>query len=170
MCVCVCVCVWVGGWVCHNQNFEHALLRLQDDQELVPLAASGSKSVANAFGRNKARKRRSEVSTRSGASLQSLGTLGEMSLAAWEDGQAAPDDQVNNQALKITQRIKEKLSGRDFSSRSDQRDFFSGNVKDHRVVSKEQAVSVEEQVERLMEQAQAPENLACMFVGWCAFW
>ncbi len=57
--------------------------------------------------------------------------------------------EVNEQAMRVTRRIEMKLNGRELSDR---------------------AVPVEQQVDRLIAQARAPENLAQMFVGWCAFW
>ena len=119
----------------------------------MPSANGGSNGLASVFAPT--RKRRSgDVSASVHSSVAGTAPLEDaMSLMAWEDGQGAPEEQQNEQALKITKRIKEKLNGRDFG--------------DHTAKS---AVNVEEQVDKLVDSAQRKEHLAQMFVGWCAFW
>ncbi|KAG5650773.1 hypothetical protein H0H81_011098 [Sphagnurus paluster] len=56
----------------------------------------------------------------------------------------------NQRALSVYNRVQHKLTGRDFNP--------------------EVALSVEVQVDRLIEQATAFENLCQCFSGWCAFW
>lgn len=56
----------------------------------------------------------------------------------------------NERALSVYNRVQHKLTGRDFEP--------------------DVALSVEVQVDRLIEQATTIENLAQCFVGWCAFW
>ncbi|KAF8074724.1 phosphatidylinositol 3-kinase [Lyophyllum atratum] len=56
----------------------------------------------------------------------------------------------NDRALFVYNRVQHKLTGRDFNP--------------------EVALSVEVQVDRLIEQATAFENLCQCFSGWCAFW
>ncbi|KAJ7032195.1 phosphatidylinositol 3-kinase [Mycena alexandri] len=56
----------------------------------------------------------------------------------------------NKQALIVYNRVQHKLTGRDF------------NI--------DIAYSVEQQVDMLIRQAMALENLCQCFVGWCAFW
>ncbi|KAG5654196.1 hypothetical protein H0H81_006229 [Sphagnurus paluster] len=56
----------------------------------------------------------------------------------------------NERALFVYNRVQHKLTGRDFNP--------------------EVALSVEVQVDRLIEQATAFENLCQCFSGWCAFW
>jgi len=56
----------------------------------------------------------------------------------------------NERALFVYNRVQNKLTGRDFNP--------------------EIALSVEVQVDRLIEQATSFENLCQCFSGWCAFW
>jgi hypothetical protein len=57
---------------------------------------------------------------------------------------------LNKKALDIVQRVRDKLTGRDF------------NPKD--------CLSVEEQVDLLICQATNNENLCQCYIGWCPFW
>ncbi|WFD05627.1 non-specific serine/threonine protein kinase [Malassezia vespertilionis] len=56
----------------------------------------------------------------------------------------------NQRAVEVVQRIQNKLTGRDFNP----------NL----------TLTVREQVERLIQDATAVENLCVAFIGWCAFW
>lgn len=58
---------------------------------------------------------------------------------------------VNQKALNIVKRVKDKLTGRDFP-----------------ITDKE--VNVERQVELLIEQAMSHANLCQCYIGWCPFW
>ena len=60
---------------------------------------------------------------------------------------------VNQKALNIIRRVKDKLTGRDFISSSNDRD-----------------VNVERQVELLIDQATSHANLCQCYIGWCPFW
>eukprot|EP00762_Andalucia_godoyi_P003296 ANDGO_06658.mRNA.1 Serine/threonine-protein kinase TOR2 len=55
---------------------------------------------------------------------------------------------LNKKALSVVQRIRDKLTGNDFDRYMD----------------------VEEQVERLIQQATSHVNLCQAFIGWCSFW
>ncbi len=57
---------------------------------------------------------------------------------------------LNKKALDIIQRVRDKLTGRDFSH--------------------EESLDVPEQVDRLIEQATNNENLCQSYIGWCPFW
>ena len=61
----------------------------------------------------------------------------------------APEE-LNQRALAVIRRIKDKLSGNDFPH--------------HR------ALTVEAQVELLIQESSAVENLCSCYVGWCPFW
>ena len=61
-----------------------------------------------------------------------------------------PQIEVNEKALVIKSRIKDKLIGCDFSCKS--------------------TLSVENQVELLINQATSHENLCQCYIGWCPFW
>ncbi|MCJ1306656.1 phosphatidylinositol kinase- protein kinase tor1 [Agyrium rufum] len=60
------------------------------------------------------------------------------------------NESQNAQAVKVLERVKEKLTGRDFKP----------NVE----------LGVEEQVARLIAQATSVENLCQHYIGWCSFW
>ena len=57
---------------------------------------------------------------------------------------------LNKKALDITQRVRDKLTGRDFSH--------------------DETLDVKEQVDRLILQATNNENLCQSYIGWCPFW
>ncbi|KAF2210767.1 hypothetical protein CERZMDRAFT_99368 [Cercospora zeae-maydis SCOH1-5] len=56
----------------------------------------------------------------------------------------------NARALQVLARVKEKLTGRDFK--------------------KEQELTIEDQVDRLLAEATNLENLCQHYIGWCSFW
>jgi FKBP12-rapamycin complex-associated protein len=56
----------------------------------------------------------------------------------------------NERALKVLERVKVKLTGRDF--------------KPH------EELDVERQVSKLIGQATNVENLCQHYIGWCSFW
>ncbi|XP_075220340.1 serine/threonine-protein kinase Tor [Lycorma delicatula] len=57
---------------------------------------------------------------------------------------------LNKKALAIVTRVREKLTGRDFAH--------------------EETLTVQRQVELLIQQATANENLCQCYIGWCPFW
>lgn len=63
--------------------------------------------------------------------------------------------QLNERALKVIQRVQDKLTGTDFHSSLEE-------------VGK--PLDVQDQVQRLIVQATSSENLSQLFIGWCAFW
>ena len=69
---------------------------------------------------------------------------------ARDDGEGNNRNEINAQAVKVLERVKEKLTGRDFKP--------------------EQELGVEQQVARLIAQATNVENLCQHFIGWCSFW
>ncbi|CAG9788845.1 unnamed protein product [Diatraea saccharalis] len=62
-----------------------------------------------------------------------------------------PETHLNKRALAIVNRVRDKLTGRDFP-------HIDENV------------TVQKQVELLIEQATSNENLCQCYVGWCPFW
>lgn len=58
---------------------------------------------------------------------------------------------VNQKALNIVKRVKDKLTGQDFPN-------------------SDKEVNVERQVELLIEQATSHANLCQCYIGWCPFW
>jgi serine/threonine-protein kinase mTOR len=62
-----------------------------------------------------------------------------------------PEANLNKRALSILNRIRDKLTGRDFPHI-------------------EAVVSVPKQVDLLIKQATNNENLCQCYIGWCPFW
>lgn len=58
---------------------------------------------------------------------------------------------LNKRALAIVNRVRDKLTGRDFQHI-------------------DEVVSVQKQVDLLIQQATSNENLCQCYVGWCPFW
>jgi FKBP12-rapamycin complex-associated protein len=56
----------------------------------------------------------------------------------------------NEHAVKVINRISDKLTGRDFKATV--------------------TLPVDAQVQKLIQQATSMENLCQCFIGWCAFW
>ncbi|KAI9778323.1 MAG: phosphatidylinositol kinase- protein kinase tor1 [Candelina submexicana] len=59
----------------------------------------------------------------------------------------------NARALQVLARVKEKLTGRDFSTGT-----------------RTEELNVPDQVDRLLQQATSLENLCQHYIGWCSFW
>jgi len=57
---------------------------------------------------------------------------------------------LNKKALDIVQRVRDKLTGKDFN--------------------KEESLMSAEQVDLLIKQASSHENLCQCYIGWCPFW
>jgi len=66
------------------------------------------------------------------------------------EDEAGVQEVRNERALFVYNRVQSKLTGRDFNPA--------------------QVLTVTQQVEKLIEQATALENLCQCFSGWCAFW
>jgi FKBP12-rapamycin complex-associated protein len=67
----------------------------------------------------------------------------------YPEGQSAPEA-TNAKAVSVVQRVREKLTGRDFDT----------NV----------SLDVPRQVDLLIQQATSHENLCQCYIGWCPFW
>ncbi|XP_076451616.1 serine/threonine-protein kinase mTOR-like isoform X2 [Babylonia areolata] len=61
-----------------------------------------------------------------------------------------PTEVMNKKAVNIINRVRDKLTGRDFGT--------------------EDPVDVQRQVELLIQQATSHENLCQCYIGWCPFW
>lgn len=61
-----------------------------------------------------------------------------------------PSEVMNKKAVNIINRVRDKLTGRDFAT--------------------EEPVDVQRQVELLIQQATSHENLCQCYIGWCPFW
>ncbi|KRY15256.1 Serine/threonine-protein kinase mTOR [Trichinella patagoniensis] len=66
-----------------------------------------------------------------------------------------PSEFVSRKALDIIQRIRDKLTGRDFSSACP---------------TTSKSLTVQAQVDLLIQQALSHENLCQCYIGWCPFW
>lgn len=69
----------------------------------------------------------------------------------YESLEIPPEANLNKRALSILNRIRDKLTGRDFPQI-------------------EAVVSVDKQVDLLIKQATNNENLCQCYMGWCPFW
>jgi len=65
-------------------------------------------------------------------------------------GESVEPEALNKKALDIVQRVRDKLTGKDFNT--------------------EESLEVSEQVELLITQATSHENLCQCYIGWCPFW
>ncbi|XP_066601544.1 serine/threonine-protein kinase mTOR [Prorops nasuta] len=65
-------------------------------------------------------------------------------------GENNQPEALNKKALTIINRVRDKLTGRDFSH--------------------EETLSVQRQVDLLIQQATNNENLSQCYIGWCPFW
>jgi len=65
-------------------------------------------------------------------------------------GESVEPEALNKKALDIVQRVRDKLTGKDFNT--------------------EESLEVCEQVELLINQATSHENLCQCYIGWCPFW
>ncbi len=63
---------------------------------------------------------------------------------------AATTGMLNQKAISVTERVRDKLTGRDF-----------GN---------EIPLDARTQVNKLILQASSHENLSQCYIGWCPFW
>lgn len=66
------------------------------------------------------------------------------------DDQYGQPEAINKKALSVINRVRDKLTGRDFNS----------NEK----------LAVPQQVDLLIKQATSKENLCQCYIGWCPFW
>eukprot|EP00761_Pharyngomonas_kirbyi_P013151 gb/GECH01013178.1/.p1 GENE.gb/GECH01013178.1/~~gb/GECH01013178.1/.p1 ORF type:complete len:162 (+),score=58.28 gb/GECH01013178.1/:1-486(+) len=67
-----------------------------------------------------------------------------------DEGTERNYDVLNEKALAVIDRIREKLTGTDFDNKT--------------------PLDTKRQVNKLIRQATSNENLCQSFVGWCAFW
>lgn len=85
----------------------------------------------------------------------SLRQRGLMSLREGNES-VANEEALNEKALKVIQRVQDKLTGTDFAE------------PDTEGVA--EPLDVQDQVQRLLVEATSSENLCQLFIGWCAFW
>jgi FKBP12-rapamycin complex-associated protein len=85
-----------------------------------------------------------------GAPRQQWRHLQELEMQALMGG-GADTEVLNSRAVRVVERVNNKLTGREFGSTTE-------------------PMPVETQVAMLINQATSTQNLACMYIGWCAFW
>ena len=82
-------------------------------------------------------------------------------------------DAQSRQGERVVDRIRQKLNGTEFDKQmpKDRPAAFSSNHpgRENKTAAKK-ALSTQDQVERLIEQATSLENLAQAYIGWCPFW
>jgi len=66
-------------------------------------------------------------------------------------------EELTEKAVSVIRRVMDKLNGLDFAE---------GNMPVDRLA----VLDVHEQVDRLIRQAMANENLCLAYFGWCSFW
>ncbi|XP_071946239.1 serine/threonine-protein kinase mTOR-like [Antedon mediterranea] len=72
------------------------------------------------------------------------------SVQSYDGESGIQPEALNKKAVAIINRVRKKLTGRDFSAES--------------------TLDVKKQVELLIEQATSHENLCQCYIGWCPFW
>ena len=76
--------------------------------------------------------------------------MGSGSEATSQQQQQQQPEALNKKALDIVQRVRDKLTGRDFDAN--------------------ECLAVADQVDLLIRQATNNENLCQCYIGWCPFW
>jgi serine/threonine-protein kinase mTOR len=61
-----------------------------------------------------------------------------------------PQEGLNKKALAVVNRVRDKLTGRDFDASV--------------------TLDVAQQIDLLIKQATSHENLCQCYIGWCPFW
>ncbi|XP_041982232.1 serine/threonine-protein kinase mTOR-like [Aricia agestis] len=86
----------------------------------------------------------------------------------YESIEMPPESNLNKRALAILNRIRDKLTGRDFPNACTSEDA-SAPANEH---ANEHApcVTVPQQVQLLLDIATDNENLCQCYIGWCPFW
>lgn len=105
-------------------------------------------------------KAQNEVGSMSGGSSQEQDILESLSIPLSKKGvpsslsesrgDSSQPEAVNKKALAIITRVREKLTGRDFSN--------------------DETLTVQRQVDLLIQQSTSNENLCQSYIGWCPFW
>lgn len=72
------------------------------------------------------------------------------SIGATAESTGLPHEGLNKKALAVINRVRDKLTGRDFEAHL--------------------TLEVPEQVDLLIKQATSHENLCQCYIGWCPFW
>ena len=70
-------------------------------------------------------------------------------------------EELTEKAVQVIRRVMDKLTGLDFVDHSSKVEVASQHIA---------ALDVEEQVDKLICQAMANENLCLSYFGWCPFW
>ena len=103
-------------------------------------------------------------------SLRGLVSAQARTSGASTDGQTVESDshmmldtqeELTEKAVQVIRRVMDKLTGLDFVDHFSKIDVASQHIA---------ALDVEEQVDKLICQAMANENLCLSYFGWCPFW
>lgn len=122
----------------------HDALAKGDEKLALSLSSSG---LAQSFaGGRSSRYSRSRL----GASGSRMRSGGSSSSSGGDSMKDAPGGMLNQKAISVTARVRDKLTGRDF-----------GN---------EEPLDPRTQVNKLIMQATSHENLSQCYIGWCPFW
>lgn len=114
----------------------------------------------------------SSVNGATGSTSEELGMSGSVRRDGSVGGSSTVESSVNKplgelvnlKALNIVQRVRDKLTGRDFPKE------VTRAGQEFAASDKESNVNVEQQVELLIEQATSRANLCQCYIGWCPFW
>ncbi|KAL1494336.1 hypothetical protein ABEB36_009951 [Hypothenemus hampei] len=82
--------------------------------------------------------------------LESLSMIHRRSLLAELSNENSQTETVSKKAVTIINRVKDKLTGKDFHN--------------------EERLTIQKQVDLLIQQATSNENLCQCYIGWCPFW
>ena len=77
---------------------------------------------------------------------------------------------LNKKALDIVQRVRDKLTGKDFNTEVRYTINFSSPARFLQNKYFQESLEVCQQVELLINQATSHENLCQCYIGWCPFW
>lgn len=99
-----------------------------------------------------------EIGSISASSAEDQELLESLSITASKKGIMSPEgvangsqpEAVNKKAVLIINRVRDKLTGKDFTNYD--------------------TLTVQKQVDLLIEQATSNENLCQCYIGWCPFW
>ena len=83
----------------------------------------------------------------------------QVKLSSWDQRQ---QEELTEKAVIVIRRVRDKLSGLDFNDQQQWPNQDPG--------LEVAALHVPDQVDRLIRQAKAPENLCQSYIGWCPFW
>ena len=130
-------------------NVHDALVK-GDEKLALSLSSSG---LAQSFAGGRSSRGRSRLgasSTTAGSKMSGGNSSGSGVSSGSMKKDAVPIGMLNQKAISVTSRVRDKLTGRDF-----------GN---------DEPLDARTQVNKLILQATSHENLSQCYIGWCPFW